>query len=249
MEQVAGLERDAYNPRLTALALWLVGSDLGQKIPADHLVEAASTRLTAQFAPGYLEKYLGKLDGNRPEPEEPLRFQRFLVDDAITETEATLRRFALDELGIDPKSPTVAFEIYPKYVSAAEGFRALELRVRSLELMRITLCPTCLLLGSVATWFGYRTIKGKVIPQSWCSVCRGLGHSDAMDDRILALFNSDSWFGLSSWEKEAEILTAWERSFAFRMGQALSQGWQLSEKQLAAAKKVAAKALANGFKP
>lgn len=33
-------------------------------------------------------------------------------------------------------------------------------------------CPHCEFYGSVAADFGYRTIRGKQVRQSWCKFCR-----------------------------------------------------------------------------
>jgi len=35
-----------------------------------------------------------------------------------------------------------------------------------------TKCPNCELFDTVEEHFGWRTINGKKIPQSWCSKCR-----------------------------------------------------------------------------
>lgn len=249
VEQVSGIGQNAFNPRLTAVALWLAGADTVQEISAARLVELSVDLLTTYLDPGYVERYLGRLAAEDAETEEPLRMQRFALDDAIVGTEATLRNFALKELGIYSGEATDAFVTHPKYIAATTGLRLLEPRVRALASFRITTCPTCLLVGSVGTWFGYRTVREKRIPQSWCFVCRGMRNTEAMDKRIMDLFNSDSWFGLSKWGKETELLTPWERAFAYRMGQAFAEDWQLTEKQLSNAKKVANKALASGYKP
>ena len=34
-------------------------------------------------------------------------------------------------------------------------------------------CPKCHKVGKIIEMFGWREIKGKTIPQSWCSPCRG----------------------------------------------------------------------------
>ena len=246
---VSGLNRLGYNPRMAGVALWLVGVDLNQEIQTNRLVEESNGLLAPYVDPEYVERYLGKLTEAQAPLEEPQRTQRRLIDDTIIESEAILRKFALRDLGLDSAQVTTAFSSHPKYNAAVGGLRVLEPMIRELGSLRVTICPTCLLVGSISTWFGYRVLKGKRIPQSWCVVCRALGNTDAMDKRVQELFGSDSWFALSKWGKETGTLTPWERGFAYNMGMAIARGWTLSEKQISSANRLASKALELGFKP
>ncbi len=246
---IAGISRLGYNPRVTAAALWIAGDDSNAEIPESGFLEASKELLAPYADPEYVEKYLDRLLEHPGSSEEPQRTQRHVIEDAIIETEAVLRKFALRDLGMDSAQPTEAFFSHPKYKAGVKGLRKIEPMIWELDSIRVTTCPTCFLVGSIATWFGYRQVRGKTIPQSWCVVCRGIGHSRSLENRVQDLFGADSWFALSNWGKETGILTPWERRFAYTIGMALARGWELSKKQAVSAGRVAIKALEHGFKP
>jgi hypothetical protein len=79
---------------------------------------------------------------------------------------------------------------------------------------------------------------------------KGIEGPDAQDLELIAAVSSvqgQTWFGISKWAKETNNLQSWQRSIAFSIGRALSQGNPISRKQAVQGQKILDEVKALGF--
>ncbi len=247
--EFAGLTRFCYSPYTAALVLWLLGDNARKRVSTKEILDAALNYPWDKVKEGYFERLLEREASVSEKVDDPPIMQKHRLEDALIETEAILRRFALRDSGIDPGEITEAFQSHPKYVRASAGLQMLKPRVKELNSTLLASCPRCGLIGGIESWFGFRVIGGKRIQQSWCRVCRTTGGSSPPLEKVLSLFDADSWFALSRWGKETGELNGWERKFAYSMGVAFARDRPLSEKQQRVAERLVTKALDLGFEP
>ncbi len=79
---------------------------------------------------------------------------------------------------------------------------------------------------------------------------KGIDGPDERDLEVIAVVSkvpAQTWFNLSKWAKETNNLQSWQRSIAFSIGRALSNGYQISRKQANQGKKILEEVKALGF--
>lgn len=163
-----GLDRLCINPRVAAAILWAEASEgAATKQNVSRTVEKFR-----DVPQGYLDRYLDI----RSPANAPMRVSNvghsYAVEDAFVEIESLLRRCALIELGLPLNAPTRRFAENESYVKASSRLRELQFSNQALNGFALSSCPQCYHVGETETWFGYRQVDGKRIPQSWCRMCR-----------------------------------------------------------------------------
>ncbi len=246
---VVGITRECYCPYAASLALWIAGRDVRTKFSKDGILAAAKRLPHKKAGKEYIKRFLDRGAPKVRKIDDPPLRQKHMIEDAIVETEAILRKFALRDMGIDPGEITDAFRTHSGYENAAKGLQEIKPDVENLGRLLLATCPHCGLIGDLEAWFGSRVVRRESIPQAWCRISRSLDSAKGPAQDVLSLFDAESWFALSSWGKETGELSGWERRFAYSIGWAFSRGRTLSERQERVAQKVAAKALELGFKP
>lgn len=85
-------------------------------------------------------------------------------------------------------------------------------------------CPNCGHIGDIATDFGYREIRGKVRPQSWCISCRSSKNKGKPQPALKVLLTKQA----RDLNKAAQAVEFWR--YEFRLGkEVLDKGYAESK--------------------
>lgn len=252
-ENVVGISETSIAPPLAAAYLWLAAEE-GNPSESDEVLQGFLINAYPDgVPPGYVSKFREIVESVESDPGENERTGSFdkarMVEQARFEILSLLRRFALLEMGIDPTMKTEKFRDNERF-GLTLGMLD-EVDIPGFSAVPITECPQCTLLGDIPAWFGWRSTKAGRKPQSWCRICRSL-QGDKLEYEDLAteelwVMQADDWFELAHWGKETSILNGWERKFSYSIGKRLSNGKELTEKQVSSAVRILTKAIKGGF--
>lgn len=90
-------------------------------------------------------------------------------------------------------------------------------------------------------------IRGTASKQTKQEKLKSFGVSPSENREWLDGTSRDVWFALSHWAKENDLLTPWDRKFAFDIGRGKIRGWTWTDKQVELAAKLYQKAVILGF--
>ena len=172
---IAGLDRGALQPLVAAGACWLLASE--SQVEPRSLNHLLNRVFPDKIGPGFVERFLNfrpPLDSHDHEPSED---SAGLIQDAILEGEAGLRKIVVVERADLEFHDDEDFEADPVYSRSSAAFERVLAVAEELRAGELSKCPRCGLVGNLIGWFGLRTMDSKQIRQSWCRVCRSTRQS------------------------------------------------------------------------
>jgi hypothetical protein len=160
----------AVSPLVSAVVAWLLVTR--GDLTSAKMDTMISLHFPARSSADYATRFLNYQPNETPARKGHNIGAVRLVEEATLEAGALLRKLVVATTPTGEFSDDLAFEsnpVFRKGEALIEQFSSTLGPLTDFDLKR---CPRCKLVGEVSLWFGWRTIDGKKIAQSWCQLCR-----------------------------------------------------------------------------
>jgi hypothetical protein len=170
LKELAGIDRGCFSPYLAGTAAWLLAK--GTSPTPSELGRLTSVHFAAHLVPDYAERF-GSHTPPTPTKRQGAATERdAMLEQAFLEAKSALRRVVVGTSPVGAFGDDSDFDSDPTYSKGSTELDGIELELTSLDEFDLSRCPQCGLVGEVDAWFGWRTMSGREVRQSWCRICR-----------------------------------------------------------------------------